>query len=357
MLSKNPLEPLSGINENRVSEAIRLAAIAELDAINLYLQLASGINDESIRKVLFDVANEEKTHFGEFLELLKKYDKEQITELEKGSKEVSSLLNSISPIVQESNTKNDIKADPIGPLNAEETNLILSLIEQNVSQNASLSSSLSKLVMGDGILAIPSETITEGEIIKTSSKIIEMQKLSVNFSIEQDLLNYFRRYSKNAIPSSVLKASSILAQQEDTFIANAISSASKIRIQGKWSSPGEFVNLISKAINQMNPKSQLTLIISPMDKAYLSSIIDPSGIDEFSRVNRIVDKIIISQGLKDGEVLLISNKPENIDIVYGSRNRVDYIGLQNSSHVFVLWETLSVRVKTSSAISVINKSE
>jgi rubrerythrin len=57
-----------------VADALRLAIIAELDAISLYLQLAKYVDDERVRKVFEDVAREEKAHFGEFLASLKTYD-------------------------------------------------------------------------------------------------------------------------------------------------------------------------------------------------------------------------------------------------------------------------------------------
>ena len=73
-------------------EILRVAMIAELDAINLYEQLAAVTENENIRKVLLDVAKEEKTHVGEFQALLLKEDEEQTEELEKGKKEVEEIL-------------------------------------------------------------------------------------------------------------------------------------------------------------------------------------------------------------------------------------------------------------------------
>ena len=72
-------------------EILRLAMIAELDAISLYEQLAAATDNESIKKVLFDVAKEEKTHVGEFQALLLKEDVEQVGELEKGKEEVEEI--------------------------------------------------------------------------------------------------------------------------------------------------------------------------------------------------------------------------------------------------------------------------
>lgn len=72
-------------------EILRAAIIAELDAINLYEQLAAATDDENLRKVLLEVAREEKTHVGEFQALLLEEDEEQTEELEKGRKEVKEI--------------------------------------------------------------------------------------------------------------------------------------------------------------------------------------------------------------------------------------------------------------------------
>jgi len=89
MFGKNPLDLADDmLDQDMVAEAVRMAMIAELDAINLYLQLARKIPDEKIRKVFIDIAREEKTHVGEFLAVLKILDDEQVKELEKGLEEV-----------------------------------------------------------------------------------------------------------------------------------------------------------------------------------------------------------------------------------------------------------------------------
>jgi len=72
-------------------EILRVAIIAELDAVNLYEQLAAATDNETIRRVLLEVAREEKTHVGEFQALLLEEDAEQTKELEKGRKEVEEI--------------------------------------------------------------------------------------------------------------------------------------------------------------------------------------------------------------------------------------------------------------------------
>lgn len=73
-------------------EALRLAILAELDAINLYEQLAARTRDKNLREVFRDVAREEKTHVGEFLEMLKLKDQEQVKELAEGREEVEEMM-------------------------------------------------------------------------------------------------------------------------------------------------------------------------------------------------------------------------------------------------------------------------
>ena len=69
-------------------EILRVGIIAELDAVNLYEQMAAMTENENIKKILLDIAKEEKTHVGEFQALLLMEDKEQEKELKKGKKEV-----------------------------------------------------------------------------------------------------------------------------------------------------------------------------------------------------------------------------------------------------------------------------
>jgi len=73
-------------------EILRLAIIAELDAVSLYEQLASATDNEAIRAVLLDVAKEEKTHVGEFQTMLLREDEQQVEELKKGREEVEEEL-------------------------------------------------------------------------------------------------------------------------------------------------------------------------------------------------------------------------------------------------------------------------
>lgn len=74
-------------------EILRTAIIAEFDAINLYEQMAGMTEDPKLKRLLLDVAREEKTHVGEFQALLLLEDREQSQELEAGRKEVQELID------------------------------------------------------------------------------------------------------------------------------------------------------------------------------------------------------------------------------------------------------------------------
>jgi len=91
MLSKIPIKLDEISDENIDLEILRMGIIAELDAINLYEQMDAKAKNKYLKKILLDIAREEKTHVGEFLALLLKLDKEQVEELEKGKEEVDEL--------------------------------------------------------------------------------------------------------------------------------------------------------------------------------------------------------------------------------------------------------------------------
>ncbi len=91
MLSKIPVDFTKIKSSDIDKEILRVGIIAELDAINLYEQLAALATNETIKTIFLDIAREEKTHVGEFQALLLKIDKEQAKELEEGRREVEEL--------------------------------------------------------------------------------------------------------------------------------------------------------------------------------------------------------------------------------------------------------------------------
>ncbi len=92
-MSKIPVDLTKVSKENIDKEILRTGIIAELDAVNLYEQLAAMTDNQDIKKVILDIAREEKTHVGEFQALLLMLDQQQVKELEEGREEVEEELN------------------------------------------------------------------------------------------------------------------------------------------------------------------------------------------------------------------------------------------------------------------------
>lgn len=91
MLSEFPIDLNKVDPENLDKEILRAGLIAELDAISFYEQMAVKTNNEDIKKVLLDVAEEEKEHVGEFETLLMREDPEQVKQSKEGKEEVEEM--------------------------------------------------------------------------------------------------------------------------------------------------------------------------------------------------------------------------------------------------------------------------
>jgi rubrerythrin len=59
------------VTDEELIRAIRFMVAAEYEAVQLYVQLAESTDNELAKAVLYDIADEEKVHAGEFLRLLK----------------------------------------------------------------------------------------------------------------------------------------------------------------------------------------------------------------------------------------------------------------------------------------------
>lgn len=92
MLSQLPINLDKVSKEDLDKEILRAGMIAELDAVSFYEQMAALTQNENIKKVLIDIAREEKAHIGEFETLLMLEDKEQVEESKDGKEEVEELI-------------------------------------------------------------------------------------------------------------------------------------------------------------------------------------------------------------------------------------------------------------------------
>ena len=87
------LSPDRKLSKRELARAMRLSIVSEEDAISLYETLADATTDPDVKKVLQDVANEEKVHVGEFQKLVERLDSEEEELIEEGADELSELIN------------------------------------------------------------------------------------------------------------------------------------------------------------------------------------------------------------------------------------------------------------------------
>jgi hypothetical protein len=78
---------------DRDLQILRLGMIAELDAVNLYDKLAKLATSQDVKKIMLDVAREEKVHAGEFETVMELLDPEYEKAEDEGEEEAVELLN------------------------------------------------------------------------------------------------------------------------------------------------------------------------------------------------------------------------------------------------------------------------
>lgn len=94
----NDLDREKKLSKEEMARALRFAIAAEYEAIQLYQQLANASDNFLFQKVMRDIANEEKTHAGEFLRLLFEIDKNEKKFYDKGFDEVIDIIKKPSKI-------------------------------------------------------------------------------------------------------------------------------------------------------------------------------------------------------------------------------------------------------------------
>jgi rubrerythrin len=83
------------LTDAELIRAIRFMVSAEYEAIQLYLQLAESIDNKLAIDVLRDIADEERVHAGEFLQLLYELAPDEKKLYEDGEKEVQEITNKL----------------------------------------------------------------------------------------------------------------------------------------------------------------------------------------------------------------------------------------------------------------------
>ncbi len=84
------------LTKGEIIKAIRYSIADEFEAIQAYMHLHESIDDELVKKVLLDIANEEKEHVGEFLRLLEHISPEEFEHYREGEEEVDEIIKNLN---------------------------------------------------------------------------------------------------------------------------------------------------------------------------------------------------------------------------------------------------------------------
>ena len=83
------------VTHSELVRAIRFMIAAEYEAVQLYEQLAESTDNELAKKVLYDIAQEEVVHAGEFLRLLSELNPDEENNYAEGREEVEMMIREV----------------------------------------------------------------------------------------------------------------------------------------------------------------------------------------------------------------------------------------------------------------------
>jgi rubrerythrin len=83
------------LTHDELIRAVRFLVAAEFEAVQIYTQLAESIDDKVAAVVLYDIADEEKVHAGEFMRLIKHLDPDEQKFYDDGAAEVEEIIEEI----------------------------------------------------------------------------------------------------------------------------------------------------------------------------------------------------------------------------------------------------------------------
>jgi uncharacterized protein len=108
------VNPFSGktpertLTHRELTRAIRLSLSAEEEAVHLYESLADSTDDQFVRDVLQDIANEERVHVGEFQRLLTILLPDEEAFLAEGAREVDEIAAKTKGSMAESEDRGEL---------------------------------------------------------------------------------------------------------------------------------------------------------------------------------------------------------------------------------------------------------
>lgn len=318
--------------KEELMEALRIAISAELDAINLYEQMAKFSLDENCKKIFLDVAREEKAHVGEFTALLLSLDSEQISELKDGFKEV------------EDKTGIKTALDGGGGYFATLSNAFIEgitrarrLVNFLPKTKVSAQSYRVDLISGEG----------DVRVVKQEFKAIPL--------ITQKFLVGIRELSDGSYdPAIAVKAGEMLSMAEERKIIGGFLSGKKMKL-GKWDTTEDCLDELMKAMREVAKFSPgpYAMILSPERFTKLLKVHEKGGKMLVEVLKEIFTGGIIVTPAVEERVIVFANSSSVLDIVIGHELELKELGPEQDSIAFLAMEALDLRLKTPEAVVVL----
>lgn len=108
--------PARKLTDSELARALRLDLAAEEEAVHIYEAHADATDNELAKKVLRDIADEERVHAGEFQRLLNILLKDEEQLLNDGAEEVNEMLEEVSGKSEEAKLEEKKPIPTIGDL-------------------------------------------------------------------------------------------------------------------------------------------------------------------------------------------------------------------------------------------------
>jgi rubrerythrin/uncharacterized linocin/CFP29 family protein len=351
LLAKHPLQATcrgEELEAARLAEALRLAISAELDAINLYLQFARCTRDEKARKLFEDVAREEKTHVGEFMELLRHVDPEQARELERGAKEAAEVVGL-------GGSKGSSSAATSNPRDWVEN--VVKVFHEAFDQALTLRRYIATTRVKPGLEAIglPRYRASGSTIESVRAGYVQFHELSVEILLSQLDVDRIKATGKADAPAVAAAARRLALAEEEAIVKSLEAGAEHKLPLGDWSNPEEPVKRVSEALMRLEekgPQPPYVLAVPPNLYTQLLAVHDRTGMTVLDMLEKIV-RVVRTPALQAGTVLVFSASPFSVDIVE-TQLSVEYLGHEAGGlHRLRAWKYVAPRVLDPSQVAVL----
>ena len=349
MFAKHPLDQvrakLSGLS---VADALRLAIIAELDAISTYLQIAEAVEDEDVRKVFMDVASEEKEHVGEFLTLLHRYDPELAKKIEEGRLEVEELTGRRQ--AQAASEAGGGKGNPEEP--------VAKLFLEQLERRRLLARELPVTRVGAGVDYVVETRFSGSSVYEQPVSVATLQ---VEFTIPGNAVERAKLLGEPIAAPLVADAAGRLASMEDRIILNHIlNEDSHAEVESKaWKEPGTAIEAVAEAVaavEEAGARPPYLLVLPTRLYTSLLKVSDDTGQTALEVVRQLAKPLRHPQ-LSGSTAVLIPVDPNVADVVIVGEPRVVELGLEPEGYRFLAVERMAFRVHHPAQIAVIKVGE